>query len=182
MLSIFSGLELLSDWLITSLYVITHIKQIISYVIFNEWYGPTIYETEFYKSLSFIKSELFTKLNNMSCTKNEILSTISSILLNFNHDASNFNLDQNKLVNIIPAGDISNNFVSGLFSSIILGTKASIMIFVFIWARASLPRIRFDQLMSFCWTVLLPIVVAFIILIPCILYGFDILPNNISLL
>jgi NADH-ubiquinone oxidoreductase chain 1 len=56
------------------------------------------------------------------------------------------------------------------------------LVFVFIWVRASLPRIRFDQLMSFCWTVLLPIVVAYIILIPCILYGFDILPNNLIVL
>jgi len=74
------------------------------------------------------------------------------------------------------------NFSSGIASGIILGIKSCIMIFVFIWARASFPRIRFDQLMSFCWTVLLPIVVAFIILIPCILYAFDILPNNIVLL
>jgi NADH-ubiquinone oxidoreductase chain 1 len=55
------------------------------------------------------------------------------------------------------------------------------MIFIFIWTRASFPRIRFDQLMSFCWTVLLPIIIAFIFLIPCILYGFDIIPSNINL-
>ena len=53
------------------------------------------------------------------------------------------------------------------------------MIFIFIWVRASFPRIRFDQLMSFCWTVLLPIVIAFIILVPCILYSFEIIPSNI---
>ena len=77
---------------------------------------------------------------------------------------------------------ITSNIFYGLISSILLGIKTSIMVFVFIWARASFPRIRFDQLMSFCWTVLLPIVVAFIIYIPCILYTFDILPNNILLL
>ena len=53
------------------------------------------------------------------------------------------------------------------------------MIFVYIWVRASFPRIRFDQLMSFCWTVLLPLLFAFIVLIPCILYSFDILPLNV---
>jgi NADH-ubiquinone oxidoreductase chain 1 len=63
-----------------------------------------------------------------------------------------------------------------------LGIKSCIMIFIFIWARASFPRIRFDQLMSFCWTILLPIVIAFILLVPCILYSFDILPSNIYLL
>nr|YP_010689750.1 NADH dehydrogenase subunit 1 [Erysiphe quercicola]WBR75376.1 NADH dehydrogenase subunit 1 [Erysiphe quercicola] len=63
-----------------------------------------------------------------------------------------------------------------------LGLKSCIMIFVFIWARASFPRIRFDQLMSFCWTVTLPIVIAFVILVPCILYSFEIIPSNIYLL
>jgi NADH-ubiquinone oxidoreductase chain 1 len=53
------------------------------------------------------------------------------------------------------------------------------MIFVFIWVRASFPRIRFDQLMSYCWTVLLPLVFAFILLIPCILYVFEIIPSNV---
>ena len=65
---------------------------------------------------------------------------------------------------------------------IVIGLKACIMIFTFIWARASFPRIRYDQLMSYCWTVLLPIVVAFIILLPCVLYSFDIIPCNIPVL
>jgi NADH-ubiquinone oxidoreductase chain 1 len=68
-----------------------------------------------------------------------------------------------------------------LLPSAILAIKSCIMIFIFIWARASFPRIRFDQLMSFCWTVLLPLVVAFILLIPCTLYSFEIIPNNILL-
>jgi NADH-ubiquinone oxidoreductase chain 1 len=32
--------------------------------------------------------------------------------------------------------------------------------------------------MSFCWTVLLPIVIAFIVLIPCVIYSIDIIPSN----
>ena len=71
--------------------------------------------------------------------------------------------------------------LEGLIYGFSLGLKSSLMIFTFIWARASFPRIRFDQLMSFCWTVLLPIVFAFIILVPCILYSFDIFPVNINL-
>ena len=77
---------------------------------------------------------------------------------------------------------LSNPLIEGILDGLSLGLKACIMIFVFIWARASFPRIRFDQLMSFCWTVLLPLVIAFIILVPCILYSFDIIPSNISLL
>jgi len=76
----------------------------------------------------------------------------------------------------------SRPFIEGLLYGVSLGLKSSIMIFVFIWVRASFPRIRFDQLMSFCWTVLLPMIIAFIILIPCIQYSFEIIPININLL
>lgn len=61
--------------------------------------------------------------------------------------------------------------LNGLFFSLILGVKTSIMVFTFIWVRASFPRIRFDQLMSFCWTVLLPLLFGFIVLVPCLLYS-----------
>lgn len=71
--------------------------------------------------------------------------------------------------------------IEGLFYGLSLGLKTSIMIFTFIWVRASFPRIRFDQLMSFSWTILLPIVIAFIVLVPCILYSFEIIPANIYL-
>ena len=77
---------------------------------------------------------------------------------------------------------LSDPLLEGLLYGISLGVKACILIFVFIWARASFPRIRYDQLMSFCWTVLLPIVIAFVILVPCILYSFEIIPSNINLL
>jgi NADH-ubiquinone oxidoreductase chain 1 len=72
--------------------------------------------------------------------------------------------------------------LEGLFYGLHLGLKSCIIVFIFIWVRASFPRIRFDQLMSFCWTILLPIVFAFIILIPCLLYSINILPININLL
>lgn len=180
MLNIFSGLELMFDWLITSLYFIMHINHILVYILSNEWNGPNIYDTELYKLFNSIKLEVFTWINPVYSTKNEILLTINSILVNissFTIDTGEWEINSINTLNVT-----SNKFLAGLFSSIILGIKSSIMIFTFIWARASLPRIRFDQLMSFCWTVLLPIVVAFIIIVPCILYGFDILPNNIIIL
>ena len=61
--------------------------------------------------------------------------------------------------------------ILGLINGLSLGFKACFMIFVFIWVRASFPRIRFDQLMSFCWTILLPIIIALIIIIPCLVYN-----------
>lgn len=86
----------------------------------------------------------------------------------------NYQIDKLHIYNIL-----SNPIISGIFYSLSLAVKTCIMIFVFIWARCSFPRIRFDQLMSFCWTVLLPIVVAFIILIPCVIYVLEIIPSNI---
>jgi NADH-ubiquinone oxidoreductase chain 1 len=77
---------------------------------------------------------------------------------------------------------INNPILEGLFYGLNLGLKSSFMIFVFIWVRASFPRIRFDQLMSFCWTVLLPVIFALIILVPSILYDYNILPVNINML
>ena len=76
---------------------------------------------------------------------------------------------------------LTNSYITGLLNSITLGIKSSIMIFIFIWVRASFPRIRFDQLMSFCWTVLLPILFGFIVLIPCILYAFGIFLINVNM-
>ena len=73
---------------------------------------------------------------------------------------------------------IYNPILSGIFFSLSLAIKTCIMIFTFIWARASFPRIRFDQLMSFCWTVLLPIVIAFIVFVPCLIYSLEIIPSN----
>ncbi len=93
-------------------------------------------------------------------------------------------LDFYKYLSIVSNNKImlNNPLIEGLCYGLSLALKSSIMIFIFIWVRASFPRIRFDQLMSYCWTILLPIVIAFIILVPCILYSFNIIPTNINLL
>ena len=75
----------------------------------------------------------------------------------------------------------SSPLIEGLVSGLTLGIKSCIMVFVFIWVRASFPRIRFDQLMLFSWTILLPVVIAFIVVVPCIIYSFDIIPSNVAL-
>ena len=92
-------------------------------------------------------------------------------------------LDGNRfyMLNLLFNTDNHSSLWEGFIYGLTLGIKSSILVFTFIWARASFPRIRFDQLMSFCWTVLLPIVFAFIILIPCVLYSLDIFPININL-
>jgi NADH-ubiquinone oxidoreductase chain 1 len=78
-------------------------------------------------------------------------------------------------------GVLNSTLVYGVISSLVLGIKSSIMVFVFIWVRASFPRIRFDQLMAFCWTILIPILFALIVVVPCILYAFGAFFINVSL-
>ena len=72
--------------------------------------------------------------------------------------------------------------IQGLSSGLILGLKTCLAIFTFIWVRASFPRIRFDQLMSYCWTILLPIIIAFIVVLPCITERLSVLPLNFVVL
>nr|YP_008080572.1 NADH dehydrogenase subunit 1 [Flammulina velutipes]AEF33897.1 NADH dehydrogenase subunit 1 [Flammulina velutipes]AEO19625.1 NADH dehydrogenase subunit 1 [Flammulina velutipes]AEO19657.1 NADH dehydrogenase subunit 1 [Flammulina velutipes]AEO19688.1 NADH dehydrogenase subunit 1 [Flammulina velutipes] len=60
--------------------------------------------------------------------------------------------------------------------SIILGLKTCIFCFLFVLVRATLPRLRYDQLIDLCWLYLLPLCVALIILVPSILIAFDIIP------
>lgn len=66
----------------------------------------------------------------------------------------------------------NNSFIN--IQSIVLGIKSVFIMFVFVWIRATLPRMRFDQLMLFCWTGILPIAIAFLILVPSLLVAFDI--------
>ena len=72
-------------------------------------------------------------------------------------------------------------FVNISSSPLNLAVKTTFLVFVFIWVRASFPRIRFDQLMSVCWTVFLPLIIAYVVLLPCVVYGLDALPTQILL-
>nr|YP_008474857.1 NADH dehydrogenase subunit 1 [Candida buenavistaensis]AGS44066.1 NADH dehydrogenase subunit 1 [Candida buenavistaensis] len=58
-------------------------------------------------------------------------------------------------------------------TGIILGLKANIFAFTYIWVRATLPRVRYDKLIHLCWLVFLPILFGTVISIPSLLYSID---------
>ena len=147
------------------------------YDLFLDYFEPIFLNTKytFIDAYNYILNmyELpeYLSITNIEINKSEIINIdafkqYQTYLLRYNVDTYIENL-------------LSNPRIENITYALIIGIKTVIMIFVFIWVRASFPRIRFDQLMSYCWTVLLPIVFAFILLIPCILYIFEIIPSNV---
>ncbi len=55
--------------------------------------------------------------------------------------------------------------------------KVCVILFVYIWARATLPRYRYDQLMRLGWKVLLPISFGWLVLTAGVLVAFDLVPG-----
>jgi len=56
---------------------------------------------------------------------------------------------------------------------IFLPIKLVLIAFTFVWVRATLPRYRYDQLMSIGWKIFLPFTLGFLIFIVSIYYLFD---------
>lgn len=84
-----------------------------------------------------------------------IICCVASILfLGGGHLPVSFETEKNIIETLVssPYGDMS-----WLLPSIVLMIKAYSLIFVSVWVRATLPRLRYDQLMSFCWKYLIPI-------------------------
>ncbi|OEJ68037.1 NADH-quinone oxidoreductase subunit NuoH [Magnetovibrio blakemorei] len=55
--------------------------------------------------------------------------------------------------------------------------KIVMLLFIFIWVRASFPRYRYDQLMRLGWKVFLPMSLAGVVIVSAVLVMFDLLPN-----
>jgi NADH-quinone oxidoreductase subunit H len=54
--------------------------------------------------------------------------------------------------------------------------KISLLLFVFIWVRATFPRYRYDQLMRLGWKVFLPISLAMVVIVAGVVITFEISP------
>ena len=61
-------------------------------------------------------------------------------------------------------------------SSILFLIKGTFIVFLFVWVRASFPRLRYDQLMNLLWKTYLPLSLSFIIITNCVLWAFNGLP------
>lgn len=58
-------------------------------------------------------------------------------------------------------------------TGIILGLKANVFAFTYIWVRATLPRVRYDKLINMCWIIFLPLLFALALFIPALIYAID---------
>jgi len=54
--------------------------------------------------------------------------------------------------------------------------KMSMLLFIFLWVRATFPRYRYDQLMRLGWKVFLPISLAAVVIVGGVVLAFDISP------
>lgn len=66
--------------------------------------------------------------------------------------------------------------VEGLLYGISTAIKWNMLMFTFIWVRASFPRFTYDNLINLCWVIFLPLLFGWVIFIPCVLYVFNALP------
>ena len=56
--------------------------------------------------------------------------------------------------------------------------KISLLLFIFLWVRATFPRYRYDQLMRLGWKVFLPFSLAWVVLTAGVLMSFNLLPGK----
>jgi len=67
-----------------------------------------------------------------------------------------------------PPLGFTEGWLGGWFAAFWFVTKVMALVFVFVWLRGTLPRLRYDQFMKFGWKVLIPVSLAWIVLVATI--------------
>ena len=60
---------------------------------------------------------------------------------------------------------VSDGVQPGLVAAAVVAGQGCVFIFMFIWLRGTLPRLRYDQFMQFGWKVLIPVSIAWIMMV-----------------
>ncbi|MEO7963486.1 MAG: NADH-quinone oxidoreductase subunit H, partial [Gemmatimonadaceae bacterium] len=60
-----------------------------------------------------------------------------------------------------------------LLSFLVMAAKTGFFVFFYIWIRWTLPRFRYDQLMSLGWKFLLPVALAYIVIVASLILALD---------
>jgi NADH-ubiquinone oxidoreductase chain 1 len=90
--------------------------------------------------------EIFSQIYLIESLLNVIINPLNemvSFIFNINLKNDYFSFDINTVV--------LNNLVLSVIYTSSLAIKSYALVFLFIWVRASYPRLRFDKLMSYCW-------------------------------
>ena len=85
---------------------------------------------------------------------------------------------------LIPTTNYSINYIMEFIlscfvcfsTSFLFSLKVSLILFFFIWVRATFPRYRYDQLMRLGWKIFLPLSLAFVVFVAGALKSFTTLP------
>lgn len=181
LICILVGTLFIGGYLLDITFISYVISGLFSYCMDFLFFIITLIEIDF-NTISF--SNL---INAKITTINPLTNSLSSSFIFHQYSGTNsfFSPDLNYQDSTFVTRSVPTIFdylTQGLYYGLVLALKSFSMIFVFIWARACFPRIRFDQLMSFCWTILLPVVIGFIIVLPCVTYSFDSITSNFCLL